>query len=446
MLSSIFAAAPAEAGGDIDVFLVIVEMLGGLAIFLLGMDRMTEALRLIAGSRMRDVLARLTTNRFAGMATGAGITAVIQSSSVTTVLVVGFISSGLMSLTQSLGVIIGANVGTTITAQIVAFKITSYALIGVAFGFALTFVSKRPERQAWGTAIMGLGLVFFGMTLMGDAMSPLRDSETFIDTMARLENPFLGIGVAALFTALVQSSSATTGVVIALAQQDLINLQTGIALILGANIGTAITAILAALGKNRDAMRAAAGHTLFNVLGVVIWLPLIWLLTDWVTSIGGPIERQIANAHTIFNVLNAFLFILFVPQLARLVVRILPDRGEDEFVIAAKHLDRGLFATPELALAHARQEIIRDGTPNPPDARDGAARADRRHQMGTGRGAGPRRRGRRPARADHRLSTRDRLSEDLDSDHDRADPHDGRRQQPRVGGRHHRDQSGRRSG
>ena len=200
MLSSIFAAAEAEAGGDIDVFLVIVEMLGGLAIFLLGMDRMTEALRLIAGSRMRDVLARLTTNRFAGMATGAGITAVIQSSSVTTVLVVGFISSGLMSLTQSLGVIIGANVGTTITAQIVAFKITSYALIGVAVGFAMTFVSKRPERQAWGTAIMGLGLVFFGMTLMGDAMSPLRDSETFIDTMARLENPFLGIAVAALFT------------------------------------------------------------------------------------------------------------------------------------------------------------------------------------------------------------------------------------------------------
>jgi phosphate:Na+ symporter len=360
VLSSMFGLQT-EATADIDVFIVVIEMLGGLAIFLLGMDRMTEALRLIAGSRMRDVLARLTTNRFAGMATGAGITALIQSSSVTTVLVVGFISSGLMTLTQSLGVIIGANVGTTITAQIVAFKITSYSLIGVAVGFAMTFISKRPERQAWGTAILGLGLVFFGMTLMGDAMSPLRDSETFIDAMATLENPFLGIGVAALFTGLVQSSSATTGVVIALAQQDLINIQTGIALILGANVGTAITAILAALGKNREAMRAAAGHTLFNVLGVAIWLPLIWLLTDWVSSIGGPIERQIANAHTIFNVLNAFLFILFVPQLARLVTRILPDRGDDEFVIAAKHLDRGLFATPELALAHARQEIIRMG-------------------------------------------------------------------------------------
>ena len=358
MLTSIFGAAPAE-NGDIDTFIVVVELLGGLAIFLLGMDRMTEALRLIAGSRMRDVLARLTTNRFMGMATGAGVTAVIQSSSVTTVLVVGFISSGLMSLTQSLGVIIGANVGTTITAQIVAFKITSYALLGVAVGFAITFLSKRQERQAKGTALLGLGLVFFGMSLMGDAMAPLRSSESFVDTMARLENPFLGIAVAAVFTGLVQSSSATTGVVIALAQQDLISVQTGIALVLGANIGTAITAVLAAIGKPRDAMRAAAGHTLFNVIGVLIWLPFIWLLTDVVTDIGGPIERQIANAHTFFNVINALLFIGFVPQLARIVTRLVPDRGEDEFVIEAKHLDRGLFATPELALAHTRLEITR---------------------------------------------------------------------------------------
>lgn len=362
MLGQVLGSAPtAEAGGEIDVFLVVVEMLGGLAIFLLGMDRMTEALRLIAGSRMRDMLARLTTNRFAGMATGAGITAIIQSSSVTTVLVVGFISSGLMSVTQSVGVIIGANVGTTITAQIIAFKITSYALIGVAVGFAMTFVSKRPERQAWGTALMGLGLVFFGMSMMGDAMAPLRSSQTFIDTMAQLENPFLGIAVAAVFTALVQSSSATTGVVIALAQQDLISVQTGIALVLGANIGTAITAVLAALGKNRDAMRAAAAHTLFNVLGVMIWLPFLWLLADLVADIGGPVERQIANAHTFFNIINAFLFIGFVPQLVKLVTRVVPDRGDDAFLVEAKHLDRGLFTTPELALAHARLEIIRMG-------------------------------------------------------------------------------------
>jgi len=357
----VLSLVAAESSEDINTVLVIIEMMGGLAIFLLGMDRMTEALRLIAGSRMREVLAKLTTNRFAGMATGAGVTAVIQSSSVTTVLVVGFVSSGLMSLTQSIGVIIGANVGTTITAQIVAFKITSYALLGVALGFALQFMSKRQDRQARGTALMGLGLVFFGMSLMGDAMAPLRNSETFIDTMARLENPFLGIAVAALFTGMVQSSSATTGVVIALAQQDLISVQTGIALILGANIGTAITAILAAIGKPRDAMRAAAAHTVFNVGGVLIWVPFIWMLTNWVESIGGPVERQIANAHTFFNVINAFLFIGLVPQMAKLVTRIVPDRGEEEFAVEAKHLDRGLFVTPELALAHTRLEIARMG-------------------------------------------------------------------------------------
>jgi phosphate:Na+ symporter len=359
MLSSLLLRAPTEASGDIDVFLVIVEVIGGLAIFLLGMDRMTEALRLIAGDRMRDVLAKLTRNRFAGLLTGAGVTAVVQSSSVTTVLVVGFVSSGLMSLTQSLGVIIGSNIGTTVTAQIVAFKITSYALIGVSVGFAITYFSKRQERQARGTALLGLGLVFFGMSLMSDAMVPLRDSETFIDTMARLENPFIGIAVAIVFTALVQSSSATTGIVIALAQQGLITTQTGIALVLGANIGTAITAILAAIGKPRDAMRAAAGHVVFNVLGVVIWLPFLWLLDDWVVAIGGPVPRQIANAHTIFNVINAALFIGFVSQLARLVTRLVPDRGGDEFAVRARHLDRGLFATPELALAHARLEIVR---------------------------------------------------------------------------------------
>ncbi len=355
----VLTATPADGTVDIDVFLLLVELFGGLAIFLLGMDRMTEALRLIAGSRMRDVLARLTTNRFAGMLTGAGITAVIQSSSVTTVLVVGFVSSGLMSLVQALGVIIGANVGTTITAQIVAFKVTSYALLAVALGFAITFLSKRQDRQARGTAIMGLGLVFFGMSMMGDAMAPLRTSETFVDVMTQLENPFLGIAVAGFFTALVQSSSATTGIVIVLAQQGLISIETGVALILGANIGTAVTAILAAMGKTRDAKRAAMGHVVFNVLGVLIWIPFIGVLTGLVEDIGGPIERQIANAHTTFNVINAFLFIGFVPQLARLVTRLVPDRPDEGVVVRARYLDHGLFATPELALAHARLEIDR---------------------------------------------------------------------------------------
>ncbi len=354
--------AETSSGGDIDTFLLVVTLLGGLAIFLLGMERMTESLRLIAGGRMRDVLARLTSNRFAGLLTGAGVTAVIQSSSVTTVLVVGFISSGLMTLAQSMGVIIGANVGTTITAQIIAFKVTTYALVAVAVGFGVTFFAKRQDRQAQGAAVLGQGLVFFGMSLMGDAMAPLRTSETFIDVMATLENPFLGLAVGAVFTALVQSSSATTGIVIVLAQQGLITLETGIALVLGANVGTAVTAVLAALGKPREAMRAAAGHTLFNVLGALLWLPFVGLLASWMESIGGATARQIANAHTTFNVVNALLFVGFVGRLAALTERIVPDRpGEAEPAVKAKYLDRDLLRTPALALDRARQELLRMG-------------------------------------------------------------------------------------
>ncbi|MFQ5555432.1 MAG: Na/Pi cotransporter family protein, partial [Acidimicrobiia bacterium] len=228
------AVTEAATDTSVDVFLLIVGLLGGLAIFLIGMDRMTDALRLVAGDRLRYVLERLTNNRFIGVVTGGGVTAVIQSSSVTTVMVVGFITSGLMTFEQSLGVIIGANIGTTVTAQLIAFEVTTYALLAVAAGFGLSFFAKRQVHKAYGDVLMGLGLVFFGMSVMGDAMAPLRSSETFIDAMATLQNPFLGVAVGAAFTALIQSSSATTGIVIVLAQQGLISLETGIALVLGA--------------------------------------------------------------------------------------------------------------------------------------------------------------------------------------------------------------------
>jgi phosphate:Na+ symporter len=357
-----WATAAAEASEDVDAVLLVISLLGGLAIFLLGMDRMTESLRLIAGARMRGILSKLTSNRFAGLLTGAGVTALIQSSSVTTVLVVGFISSGLMTLNQSIAVIIGANVGTTVTAQIIAFQVTTYALVAVAGGFGVMFFSKRLDRQTQGAAVMGIGLVFFGMALMGDAMAPLRTSETFIDLMTRLENPFFGIAVGAAFTALVQSSSATTGIVIVLAQQGLITLETGIALVLGANVGTAITAILAAIGKPRDAMRAAVAHVLFNVGGVLIWLPFLGLLAERMASIGGGTAREIANAHTAFNVINALIFIGFVSQMAALTVRLVPDRPSDSGVaLKAKYLDRDLLRTPALALDRTRQELGRMG-------------------------------------------------------------------------------------
>ncbi|MDH3305923.1 MAG: Na/Pi cotransporter family protein [Acidimicrobiia bacterium] len=360
--SIVLALAQAEeaSAADVDVFLLVTTLLGGLALFLHGMDRMTDALKVVAGDRLRSILGRLTTNRFMGMLTGAGVTAIIQSSSVTTVLVVGFITSELMTVTQSVGVIIGANVGTTITAQIISLNVSRYALMLVALGFGLSFSSKQENWRAWGKVMMGLGLVFFGMGVMGDAMRPLRTFEPFIDAMATMENPLIGILVAALFTALVQSSSATTGLVIVLALQNLISLDAGIALIFGANVGTSVTALLAAIGKPRDALRAGVVHTLFNVIGVLIWLPFIGILAGIVEWMGGDVARQIANAHTSFNVINALLFIGFADRLAKLSVRLVPSRPEaEEQLIRAKYLDRELLRTPSLALDRARLELLR---------------------------------------------------------------------------------------
>ncbi len=356
-------AVAAESGAEsesIDLFILTTTLLGGLALFLLGLDHLTESLRLVAGSRMRSVLGQLTRNRVVGMLTGAGVTAIIQSSSVTTVLVVGFISSGLMTLSQSIGVILGANIGTTITAQIIAFNVTRFALLLVAVGFGVFFFSKDEVRQTWGTLVMGLGLVFFGMAVMGEAMQPLRTYQPFIDAMAAMANPLVGILAAAAFTALVQSSSATTGVVIVLASQGLITIDAGIALVLGANIGTSITAVLAAIGKPREAQRAALVHVIFNVAGVLIWVLFIGQLASLVVGLGGGTARQIANAHTVFNIVNALLFLPFTTQFAAFVERVMPDRPElEEVTIQARYLDTELLRTPSLALDRARLEMLR---------------------------------------------------------------------------------------
>lgn len=354
------AAEPVLATSDIDWFILCITLFGGLALFLHGMDRMTEALKVVAGDRLRGVLTRLTANRIVGAVTGAAITAVIQSSSVTTVLVVGFTTSGLMTLAQAIGVILGANVGSTFTAQLIAFKVTKYALLPVAVGFATMFFGRNEVRRAWGKAILGIGLLFFGLAVMGDAMEPLRQYEPFVDAMNGLKNPLAGIAVGAVFTAVIQSSAATAGLVIVLGGAGLISLEAAIAIVLGANIGTSVTAAMAAIGKPRNAQRTALVHTMFNVIGVLIWLPFIGFLGDMVQSIGGGIEREIANAHTIFNVANTVIFIGFTNQLAGLVTRALPDRPElDEKLIRAKYIDAELLKTPVLALSRARLELLR---------------------------------------------------------------------------------------
>lgn len=224
---------------------------------------------------MKNILAKLTTNRVMGAITGAGVTAVIQSSSITSVLTVGFVSAGLMTVGQAAGVIMGANLGTTITAQVIAFKVTYFALLMIVVGFAIQFFSKLNRKIAIGRLIMGLGLIFFGMNIMSEGMAPLKDYQPFLNLMIEMQNPIYGILVGFLFTALVQSSSATIGIIIVMASNGFLTLPAGIALAMGANVGTTVTALLATIGKSREAKRTGYIHLLFNILGVLIFLPFI---------------------------------------------------------------------------------------------------------------------------------------------------------------------------
>ena len=368
----------AEAGPDagaIDWLKLGMGLFGGLALFLFGMEQMSEGLKAAAGETLKDVLARLTKNRFAGALTGAFVTAVLNSSSVTTVLVVGFISAGFMTLAQSVGVIMGANIGSTFTAQIVAFNVTQYALIMVALGFLLLFTGKAENTRHYGAMIMGLGLVFYGMGVMGDAMLPLRSYQPFLNLMVRMENPLLGILVGAVFTGLVQSSAATTGIAIVMASAGLITLPAGIALAFGSNIGTCVTAILAALGKPAEAVRAAVVHILFNIAGVLVWILFIPQLADFIVAISpdspelsgkarmaADIPRQIANAHTVFNVANTLLFISFTTFFARLAEKLVPERIAPEGVIVKpEFLDEAALVAPSIALQQVRLELGRVG-------------------------------------------------------------------------------------
>jgi len=360
---------------SLQAFPLITGLVGGLALFLYGMDKMATALKAVAGERMKTILSRLTSNRFAGVLTGALVTAVIQSSSVTTVLVVGFVAAGLMSLAQSVGVIMGANIGTTLTAQVMAFKVTEWALVMIAVGFAFVFVAKTKKRERQGAIVLGLGLVFFGMNVMGEAMAPLRSYAPFLEWMTRMEQPLFGIAAGALFTALIQSSSATTGIAIVMAGEGLITLPAGIALIFGANIGTCVTAALASVGKSREATRAAIVHGLFNFIGVMIWFPAIPWLAEIVCDVSpsspqlgdaarlaAETPRQIANAHSIFNVANTCLMIGFAPLFARAAEWFAPDRPiEAPEPIRPRYLDEELISTPALALDRSRLELLRQG-------------------------------------------------------------------------------------
>lgn len=313
----------------------VLALLGGLALFLYGMQMMSTGLEAAAGNRMKSILEKLTSNRIKGVLVGAAITAVIQSSSATTVMVVGFVNSGLMTLKQAVWVIMGANIGTTITGQLIALDIGAIApLFAIAGVGAIRFIKSEKVHHI-SSIFAGLGILFMGMDMMGAAMSPLKESEAFISLMTKFDNPLLGILVGALFTAVIQSSSASVGILQALASTGMIPLSSAVFVLFGQNIGTCITAVLASIGMKVNAKRTTVIHLLFNIIGTVLFT-VICLVTPYVTWIeamtpGDPVA-QIANAHTVFNIVTTLLLLPFGTHMANIAVRILPDskKADDE--------------------------------------------------------------------------------------------------------------------
>ena len=365
---------------------IVFQSLGGLGMFLFGMKIMSEGLQKVAGKKMRQILKLVSDNRFVGCGVGAIVTSIIQSSSATTVMLVSFVDTGLMTLTQAIGVILGANIGTTITAQLIAFKITAYALPAIAIGTFLKFFIGRRKWTYIGDVLLGFGLVFYGLATMKAGFAPLRDHPEFIAFFTKFHADTLGgimlcVMVGTVLTMILQSSSATVGITMALAMQGLLDFEASVALILGENIGTTITAQLASIGSNINAHRTANAHTLFNVAGVFIiilffpfFISMVKFVTGTIMQSGSPdliingerlnIARYIANSHTLFNVVNAIIFLFLLPYLVKVATWITWQK-EDEMAIDElrhiKFLDHKFVDTPSVALGQARAEIIRMG-------------------------------------------------------------------------------------
>lgn len=359
---------------------ILFGVAGGLALFIYGMNLMSDGLKKAAGERLRIILETITKNPFIGVLVGVAVTAIIQSSSATTVMAVSFVNARLMTLPQAIGIIMGANIGTTVTAQLIAFKIGDYAYAVAAIGFILYFFVKRKNWQYIGQVAFGFGLLFIGLNTMSNVLSPLAEADFFADWLVNLgKNPILGVGIGTLMTVIIQSSSATIGVLQTLASQPvviqgvvypLISLSSAIPILLGDNIGTTITAIFASIGTNKSAKRAAAAHSLFNVFGCLIFiilLPAFLKIVLWLSPQPGPgitradiIPRQIANAHLSFNLLNTLIWLPFTGFLAKMVTRLIP--GEDPYLEkGAKYLNQRITDNPSVALELSASELVRMG-------------------------------------------------------------------------------------
>jgi len=337
---------------------LIFGIFGGLGLFIYGIHLMGDGLQRVAGDKFRNILKMLTSNVFKGVLVGTGITALVQSSSATTVMVVGFINAGLMTFVQSLGVIFGANIGTTITAQIIAFKLTSYALPIIGIGMILNIFAKKRFWKFLGLFLLGFGILFLGLKIMTTAVRPLADNPAITHAFLAINDRLIyGVLLGAAVTAIVQSSSVTTGIVLGFVSVGLLNLHGAIPIILGANIGTCVTIMIASIGANVASKRAAIAHLLFNVIGTILFLIIVKPFTTLVSHTSTGILRQCANAHTIFNVVNTLIFLPFVGLFAKLIEKIVPGR---EIIIETgpKYLEKHLINTPVFALDAATKEII----------------------------------------------------------------------------------------
>jgi phosphate:Na+ symporter len=340
-----------------DSTFVLVSLLGGGALLLYGIRLVGDGLQRAAGTRLRHLLSTLTGSRLRGLAVGALVTALLQSSSATTVMLVGFASAGLLSLRQTIGVILGADIGTTLTVQLLAFNVLSYSLLIVFAGWLLTAVGRGTLRYV-GSAVLGFGLLFLAMKLLTDGMLPLKDNQLVRELMLALSSqPLVLMVFAAVFTALVHSSAATIGIAMAFAAQDLLLLEGAIPIIFGANVGTAATAALASVGATAEARRVAAAHASFKVLGAVLFLPFIAPFAALVAGTAPDAPRQIANAHTIFNVTLALIFLPGAGVAADLITRLVPERAVPR--LGAIYLDPHILDTPALALGQATREVLR---------------------------------------------------------------------------------------
>lgn len=346
----------------------IINLVGGLALFLFGINKMSDSLQAVAGSEMRRILKVLINTPLKGVLVGLGVTVLIQSSSATTVMMIGLVNTGIMTLNQAVGVVMGANIGTTITAQLIAFNIGQYAFLFVILGVTLLFIRKSKTMEHWSQILIGFGLLFVGLNVMGNSVSPLQNSITARNLMIRLaSNPILSVLVGTCFTMLIQSSSASIGIVMVLASTGLIPFEGALYLVFGDNIGTTITAWLAASSSGNTAKRVAMVHTLFNVFGTIIfgiltYLGIYTLLINWITPgnvyAGQNIARHVANGHTMFNVINMILFLPFANQLANLATKIIPpDKVETISLGEPKHLNYTIISNSDLAINQSIKEM-----------------------------------------------------------------------------------------